>query len=162
MSQQSFQFYLAEACSQLGVDVADIGEQGALAVGDTPVNVDYAEPADICRIAVDLGAVPRDRAADIFQMMLQANCVDAADILPVFSLHPSTAHAVLTLLVPVAGLDAQRHDLGVLLSERVPDLIEGWADMVANAPGEVESDTEPGRASLIEMADRIALATRHA
>lgn len=160
MSQESFQFYLAEACSQLGVDVADIGEHGALAVGDVQVNVDYAEPADMCRIVVDLGPMPRERAADLFRLMLEANCLDAPDILPVFSLHPAAARAILTLFVPVAGLDSRRNDLAVLLSERVPDLIDGWADMAQNGPPEPPADGETATAS--HLLESVALVSRHA
>ena len=162
MSSQSFQYCLAQACSGLGVDIDSLGERGAFNVGGTQVHIDYAEPADMCRLVVDLGPVPQDRAEHVFQMMLEANCVDAADIHPVFSLHPSTARAALTLFVPMAGLDEQRHDLGVLLSERVPDLIDGWADMVANEPLEAAADAEPGQASHPSLAERIALLTRHA
>jgi hypothetical protein len=162
MSLQSFQFFFAQALSQLDADASAIGADGALAVGDTQVFVDYAEPSDLCRVVVDLGPVPTERAAELSRVMLEANCVDATDIVPVFSVHPATGRAVLTLFVPMAGLDAQRHDLAVLLSERVPDVIEGWADMAQNGPPEPPVDGEPAPAIGHELLDRMVQMTHHA
>lgn len=163
MSSESFQFSFAQACSELDIDVSALGEHGALLVGGTQVYVDHAEPSDMCRIVVDLGAVPQERAADLFQVMLEANCVDAADILPVFSLHPLTGRALLTLFVPMSGLDSQRHDLALLLSERVPDLIEGWLQMATQGAPEPPDGTDAAEASKQPaMLERVALVSRRA
>jgi len=161
MSQSSFQYSFARACDQLGVDAAAIGEDGALAVGDTQVFVDHAEPADLCRIVIDLGLVPAERAAELSRVMLEANCVDATDILLVFSLHPANGHAVLTMFVPVAGLDSQRHDLAVLLSERVPELIDAWAEIVEHGVT-APPDTGSGQALVPGLGDGMALLASHA
>jgi hypothetical protein len=160
MSLQSFQFFFAEACSQLGVDVSTIQEGDPIAVGETLVYVDYAEPADLCRLVVDLGPLPAERRAELLQVMLEVNCVDAADILPVFSLHPVTSRAVLSLFVPLAGLDSQRHRLALLLGERVPELVEGWAQLLEQGPPPLPVEGESVSHAGAELKEGIALFSR--
>lgn len=162
MSLQSFQFFFAEACSQLGLDVSTLHEGDPIAVGETLVYVDYVEPADMCRVVVDLGPLPDERRAELLQVMLEANCLDAADILPVFSLHPVTSRAVLTLFVPVAGLDSHRHELALLLSERVPELIEGWTELLGQGPPPRSADGESAPLARPDLKEGMALFSRRA
>jgi hypothetical protein len=117
-------------CARAGIaDVNLVLHQGAIKVRGVPVWLQYFEPADLCRVVVDLGAPEGGIPAEVCRMMLKSNCVNPSPYLPFLCINPLDGHAILILHLSVSGL-LRNTDLSILLDEQIAPVMKSWGEVI--------------------------------
>lgn len=129
MGMQEYRHILQQVCASThGWNAAEILEGRPLRSNDVPVWLQYFEPADLCRIVVDLGALDGDFRATVWQMMLESNCTNTSSFLPVLSLSPANGHAILVMHLSMTAFQKHSEYAGFssFLSESLAPVMESW------------------------------------
>lgn len=126
---QEYRHILESVCASApGWNAAEILQGYPVSSNDVPVWIQYFEPADLCRIVVDLGTLDGDFRATVWQMMLESNCTNTSSFLPVLSLNPANGHAILVMHLSVAAFQKHAECAGFsnFLSESLAPVVETW------------------------------------
>lgn len=88
----------------------------------------YFEPADLCRIVIDLGPIEEKARANVWRMMLESNCKNSSDFLPFMALNPGNGNAILVMHLSMEKFEshARKPDFFRYLDEMLVPLMESW------------------------------------
>ena len=109
---------------------------------DLPVWIQYVEPADLCRVVIDLGALEGEYVAPVWRMLLESNCTNRSPLLPFLGLNPANGHAILLLHLSIDAFRKQAHEPGFprFLDESLAPLLASWHKgidaMLRNSPAD--------------------------
>lgn len=129
MGMQEYRHILESVCaSTQGWNAAEILQGYPLTSNDVPVWIQYFEPADLCRIVIDLGALDGDFRATVWRIMLESNCTNTSTLLPVLSINPANGHAILVMHLSMAAFQKHSECAGFssFLSESLAPVVESW------------------------------------
>lgn len=95
---------------------------------DVPVWIQYFEPADLCRIVVDLGALDGEYLATVWRMMLESNCTNTSPLLPFLSVNPADGHAILVMHLSIDAFrkHADESDFPSFLDKSLAPVVASW------------------------------------
>ena len=95
---------------------------------DLPVWIQYVEPADLCRIVIDLGALEGEYVAPVWRMMLESNCTNRSSLLPFLGLNPANGHAILIMHLSIDAFRKHAYEPGFarFLDESLAPLLSSW------------------------------------
>jgi hypothetical protein len=95
---------------------------------DAPVWIQYVEPADLCRIVLDLGALEGDYLAPVWRMMLESNCTNRSSLLPFLGMNPANNHAILIMHLSIDAFRKHACSPGFarFLDESLAPLLTSW------------------------------------
>lgn len=104
----------------------------------------YFEPADLCRIVIDLGPIESKARVNIWEMMLESNCKSTSDFLPFMALHPRSGNAILVMHLSMEKFDfyARKPNFSRHLDEMLTPLVESWRKG-NDAIGSIGQDASP-------------------
>lgn len=126
MGMPEYRGIIEAYCDRTGIaDVEAVLQQGAITVHGAPVWLRYVEPADLCRIVVDLGAADEGMPPQVWRAMLEFNYTNRSDFLPTLSMNPADGHAVLVLHAALSRLSREQ-DLPKWLDEHLAPAIDAW------------------------------------
>lgn len=88
----------------------------------------YFEPADLCRIVIDLGPIEEKARANVWRMMLESNCKNTSDFLPFMALNPGDGNAILVMHLTMEkfAFHARKPDFFRYLDGMLAPLLESW------------------------------------
>ena len=95
---------------------------------DVPVWIQYFEPADLCRIVVDLGALEGEYLATVWRMMLESNCTNTSTLLPFLSINPTDGHAILVMHLSLDAFRKHVEECGFpsFLDKSLASVVASW------------------------------------
>lgn len=95
---------------------------------DVPVWIQYFEPADLCRIVVDLGALDGEYLATVWRMMLESNCTNTSSLLPFLSINPADGHAILVMHLSIDAFRKHADESGFssFLDKSLEPVVTSW------------------------------------
>jgi hypothetical protein len=114
---------------------------------DVPVWIQYFEPADLCRIVLDLGALEGKYMASVWRMMLESNCANRSSLLPFLGMNPENGHAILVMHLSMDAFRKHACEPGFarFLEEILAPLLTSWRSGISaisnfsHADGELRS-----------------------
>lgn len=88
----------------------------------------FFEPADLCRIVIDLGAIEEKARGNLWRLMLESNCGNKSNLLPFMALHPGNGNAILVIHLSMEKFEcyARKPDFSRYLDEMLAPLVESW------------------------------------
>lgn len=95
---------------------------------DVPVWIQYFEPADLCRIVLDLGVVEGKYMASVWRIMLESNCTNRSSLLPFLGMNPENGHAILVMHLSMDAFRRHACETGFarFLDESLAPLLTSW------------------------------------
>jgi hypothetical protein len=129
MGLAEYRDVIEKFCDEADVDnVSDILHRGALCIGQNAVLLEYLEKVDQCRLTLDLGLPQGEDLAILYRQLLESNFDVAPDFQPVHAVHPESGHAILTLQIPLARLQADVN-LFELMTHDLEHVTEAWSNV---------------------------------
>jgi hypothetical protein len=97
-------------------------------LNDVPVWIQYFEPADLCRIVVDLGAMEGQYLPPVWRMMLESNCTNTSPLLSFLSINPADGHAILVLHLSIDAFrkHASESSFFSFLDKSLEPVVTSW------------------------------------
>jgi hypothetical protein len=129
MGLQDYRLILEAACIASPDRSADSIFRGNLFISNgARVWFQYFEPADLCRIVIDLGPIEEKARANVRRMMLEFNCTNSSDFLPYMALNPETGNAILVMHLSMEKFEfhARKPNFFSYLDEVLAPLLESW------------------------------------
>jgi hypothetical protein len=95
---------------------------------DVPVWMQYFEPADLCRIVVDLGALDGECLPAVWRMMLESNCTNTSPLLSFLSINPADGHAILVMHLSMDAFrkHASESSFSNFLDKNLEPVVTSW------------------------------------
>ena len=129
MGMPEYRQVIETFCRNAAIEnITDVLHHGAITVQGIPVWLQYFEPADLCRILMDLGAPDQGIPSDVWRMMLESNCTNGSVSLPFLGINPINGHAILILHLSVSML-LQEADFPKLLDEQLIPVARVWREL---------------------------------
>ena len=129
MGIREFRHILEGACAMApGWNVEKIMVGNPVYSNAVPVWIQYFEPADLCRVVVDLGELDGEIPAAVWRTMLESNCTSTSSFLPFLGISPADGHAVLVMHLSIETF--RRHSLETgfsqFLDEKLEPVVTSW------------------------------------
>lgn len=126
MGMPEYRQVIEQICRQaavISIDAASTHE--AMTINGIPVWFQYIEPADLCRVVVDLGAPDNGIPESALRTMLECNCSSTSVVLPFIGINPTDGHAILMLHMPIPML---QKDFGLFdeLQKELVNIVNVW------------------------------------
>ena len=131
MGMQDYRLILETACTSSSTWNADsIFYGNPVVLNGLHVWFQYFEPADLCRIVIDLGPIEDKARGPVWRMMLESNCRNNSEFLPLLALHPENGNAILVMHLSLEKFEfhARRPDFFRHLEGMLVPLVESWRD----------------------------------
>jgi hypothetical protein len=131
MGLQNYRHILEIACATSPVWNADSIFHGSPIVSNNVrVWFQYFEPADLCRIVIDLGTVKEKARASIWRMMLESNCRNTSEFLPLMALNPENGNAILVMHLSMERLEryARKPDFFLFIDGLLTPIVKSWTE----------------------------------
>jgi hypothetical protein len=126
MGMPEYRQVIEAYCEKAGIaDVDAVLLHGAIKVRGLPVWLQYFEPADLCRVVLDLGAPDAGIPPQVWRAMLESNCSNRSNSLPFLAINPLDGHAILILHLAISRI-LQEDDFPEWLDEHLAPAIEAW------------------------------------
>lgn len=129
MGMQDYRLILKTACASSSTWNADsIFYGNPVVLNGLRVWFQYFEPADLCRIVIDLGPIEDKARGPMWRMMLESNCKNSSEFLPVLALHPENGNAILVMHLSMEKFEfhARRPAFFRYIEEMLAPLVESW------------------------------------
>lgn len=126
MGMPEYRLIIEQICRQAAVtDVEAALTREAFTINGIPVWFQYIEPADLCRLVVDLGAPDNGIPEIALRAMLECNCSSTSVALPFVGINPADGHAILMLHLSIPALQTD-FDLFNDLQKELAGIVSVW------------------------------------
>jgi hypothetical protein len=131
MGMQDYRKILESICARTpGWCVDEILRGNPVRTTNVPVWIRYFEPADLCRIVVDLGTLDQTFPSTLWRMMLESNCTNTSPFMPFLGINPADGHAILVMHLSMAEFRRQAQCAGFsdFLDGNLNAVTASWRD----------------------------------
>ena len=146
MGMHEYRETIAQFCDEADIDEMEaILHEGLFCLDDRPVQLEYLDEQDACRVSLDLG-VPRPQGEKaVYRLLLEWNYRTAQAHAPTMGLDPDSGRIVLTLVLPLDLL--AESGLMDWLDGQIAPLLEAWDELLAAAEEESVAEKPQDRLS---------------
>lgn len=126
---QDYRDILKSACAtEPGWSAENIFLGNPVYSNEVPVWIQYFEPANLCRIVVDLGAMEGENLPPVWRMMLESNCTNTSPLLSFLSINPANGHAILVMHLSIDAFRklAGESNFSSFLDKSLGPVVTSW------------------------------------